>query len=580
MSKNPRRLRNLQNSGDCGRSDAFPVFSGDAIRRLRVYGEEEAVEAGTFLFHAGQRDNDMFVILQGGVDIIATDHEGLRILVARKQAKEFIGELDLITSRRTLADGVARVDSLLLRIPRERIRGLLDAEGEIANIIIRAAILRRAAMMRGNVRGVLLVGCPKDPQTLRVQEFLERNNYPYRFVHFDEQAKAATGLPAVSSQAGLPVVVLPGRKLLYQPKLSDLAEEIGLTDTIQTRDVYDVVIVGAGPAGLASAVYGASEGLSVVVLDGKAPGGQIGTSSRIENYLGFPTGLSGQELADRALMQAHKFGARIVISREVCGIRSDGPLHRLLLSDGTEVRTRAVIIASGATYSKLHVKDYQRFEYRGIHYAATGMEAKLCRNQRTAVVGGGNSAGQAALFLSAHADHVHLLVRGRSLQASMSQYLISRIERMANITIHTETEISELTGKSSLESVTWRNTRTGEHSTESLTTVFVMIGATPNSDWLGSCVTLDGRGFVLSGNSRSRFETSVPGIFAIGDIRGGSVKRVAAAAGEGAAVISDVHNFLATEGTNDPAAATNSSSARSSSLRSCNFPQGLIAAVA
>ena len=547
MYKNDSMTRSLQVTGDWGRSEAFPLLSDQEIERLRPYGAEITVLPGTYLFRAGARDTDMFVILRGTVDIFAKDQNGRLLLVARKKAREFIGELDLITARRTLADGIARAQCRLLRIPRERIRELFDAEGDIANTIVRAAILRRAAMLKGNVSSVLLVGCPKDPKTARLQEFLERNNCPYRFVNSDEHVTGSTELQRVPKTAVFPAILLADGKLLHQPNLSDLAEEIGLTDSLRTRELYDVVIVGAGPGGLAAAVYGASEGLSVLVIDGKAPGGQIGTSSRIENYLGFPSGLSGQELADRAVLQAYKFGARIVISREVRDIRPEESIHRLVLSDGKEVRTRAVIIASGATYSRLQVRNYRRFEYQGIHYAATGMEAKLCRKQQTAVVGGGNSAGQAALFLSTHADHVHLLVRGSSLQASMSQYLVSRIERTANITVHTQTEIIRLSGKTSLESVTWKNAGTGRDHTATLTTIFVMIGATPNSGWLGSRVPLDEKGFVLTGHTSSRFETAVPGIFAIGDIRSGSVKRVAAAAGDGAAVIADVHSYLANE---------------------------------
>ncbi len=367
--------------------------------------------------------------------------------------------------------------------------------------------------------------------------------------------EAAPVEPVVSDDAlsdpesSLPAVVLTDGRILHRPTITQLADELGITELPDPELIYDVTVVGAGPSGLAAAVYAASEGLCTIVVEGTAPGGQAGTSSKIENYLGFPTGISGQRLASRAQLQALKFGVRFAISREVITAEQIDGIHKLTLAGGIPVCSRAVVVASGAQYRKLSVENYAQFENRGIYYAATAMESLLCRDHEVIVVGGGNSAGQAAVFLSGIAKHVHHIVRGKSLAATMSQYLISRIESSARITLHTTSEIVKLDGESSLDCVTWINRRTGESTTRPIGSVFVMIGAEPNSGWLFGTVKLDRKGFILTGGTdgfeNTPYATSVPGMFAVGDVRSASVKRVASAVGEGSVVISDVHRYLA-----------------------------------
>jgi thioredoxin reductase (NADPH) len=351
------------------------------------------------------------------------------------------------------------------------------------------------------------------------------------------------------SESTLPAVILSDGRTLNRPTITGLADELGITELPDPEIIYDVIVVGAGPSGLAAAVYAASEGLCTIVIEGTAPGGQAGTSSKIENYLGFPTGISGQRLASRAQLQALKFGVRFAISREVVTAEQIDGIHKLTLAGGIPVCSRAVVVASGAQYRKLSVENYEQFENRGISYAATAMESLLCRDSEVIVVGGGNSAGQAAVFLSGIAKHVHHIVRGESLASSMSQYLISRIENSSHITLYPESEIEILEGESALERVTWVNRRTGERTVKPIGSVFVMIGAEPNSGWLFGTVRLDKKGFILTGGTdgfeSTPYATSVPGMFAVGDVRSNSVKRVASAVGEGSVVISDVHRYLA-----------------------------------
>ncbi len=352
-----------------------------------------------------------------------------------------------------------------------------------------------------------------------------------------------------TQESSLPAVVLSDGRTLYRPTIAELADELGITELPDPEMIYDVVVVGAGPAGLAAAVYAASEGLCTIVIEGTAPGGQAGTSSKIENYLGFPTGISGQRLASRAQLQALKFGVRFAISREVVTAEQIDGIHKLTLAGGISVCSRSVVIATGAQYRKLSVEDYSRFENHGIYYAATAMESLLCRDNEVIVVGGGNSAGQAAVFLSGIARHVHHIVRGKSLASTMSQYLVSRIENSSRITLYTESEIVKLEGASSLECVAWINRRSGDLTVQPIGSVFVMIGAEPNTGWLFGTVKLDKKGFILTGGidgfDSSPYATSTPGIFAVGDVRSNSVKRVASAVGEGSVVISDVHRYLA-----------------------------------
>jgi thioredoxin reductase (NADPH) len=428
---------------------------------------------------------------------------------------------------------------------------MVVTETDIGEIIMRAFILRRVGLIRHAQGGVVVVGPGHGGDTLRIQRFLGRNGYPHRLFDTEVETDSAAFLKGFSVRPEeLPVVVLGGGEVLRRPGNAELADALGLTEDLTGTEVFDLAVVGAGPAGLAAAVYGASEGLRTVVVESMAPGGQAGTSSRIENYLGFPTGISGQALAGRAFLQAQKFGAKMAVSRAVERLDCGASPYVLQMEGGGRLRSRAVVIATGARYRKLDVPGYERFEGGGIHYAATAVEAKLCVREEVIVVGGGNSAGQAAVFLSGHAAHVHLLVRGEGLAATMSDYLIQRIENSPRITLRPFTEITALSGTTGLEEVTWRHRKTGEAETRRIGNVFVMIGAEPNTDWLRGCVDLDGRGFVRTGVDEggralaSPYATTVPGIYAVGDVRAGSVKRVASGVGEGSVVVQAIHAFL------------------------------------
>jgi thioredoxin reductase (NADPH) len=530
---------------------AFPSLTEEMVTRLRAYGHEETLAAWTVLWSRGEREVDMFVILEGAVEIYAPDENDQRKIVAKLGEMQFSGELDLLSSRRTLVDGCTSTECRLLRVPRSELQRLMRSEGDIANLIMQATIWRRLGIFERSTAGIVLIGHSTAADTIQLQRFLTRNTYPHRLLEpTAEQSANADGDDSSAEAYLLPAVVLIDGTVLHRPMIAELAEELGLNELLDPEVTFDLTIVGAGPSGLAAAVYGASEGLSTLVIEGTAPGGQAGTSSKIENYLGFPTGVSGQELANRALVQAQKFGARLAISRDVVAIdRIDG-VHQLTLAGGATVRSRAVVIATGAQYRKLTVENYDRFEGQGIQYAATAMEANLCKNQEVAVIGGGNSAGQAAIFLSGIAKHVHLVIRGESLAATMSSYLISRIENSARITLHTCTEIERLEGDTVLRCVTFANRRTGESQTCEIGSMFVMIGAEPNTGWLYGTLALDKKGFVITGTEaafeNTRYATSVPGIYAVGDVRSDSVKRVASSVGEGSVVVSDIHRYLST----------------------------------
>jgi thioredoxin reductase (NADPH) len=447
--------------------------------------------------------------------------------------------------------GRARGDSRVVRVKRSDFRRLVSNEPDIGEIIMRAFILRRVGLIKHAQGGVVLIGAGHAADTLRIQGFLMRNGYPYRLLDTDVDPDAGGFLDCFHLTADqLPVVIAPGEHVYRNPANAALADDLGLSETVDAAHAYDVAVVGAGPAGLATAVYAASEGLETLVLEGLAPGGQAGTSSKIENYLGFPTGISGQALAGRAQVQAQKFGARLIISRSVTGIDCEGTPYRLSLEGGRTVSARSVVIATGARYRKLDVPDLARFEGQGIHYAATAMESNLCTGEEVIVVGGGNSAGQAAVFLSRTVAKVHLLVRAEGLAATMSDYLVQRIQSSPRIELHTRTEITALAGHRFLEEVTWVHRPTGEATTRRIGNVFVMIGAEPNTEWLDGCLELDSKGFIRTGvDSEGRalaspYATSRPGIYAVGDVRSGSVKRVASSVGEGSVVVQAIHGFL------------------------------------
>lgn len=529
----------------------FPKLNDDMAHRIASYGSEENVPAGTLLFEQGQRGVDFFFVLDGTIQVFDLGSDGQPRTVATHSTHQFSGELDHLNQRRILVSGLTVVPTRLIRIKRENFSRLIAAETDIGEIIMRAFILRRVGLIRAGSGGVVVVGPVHGAHTLRLQRFLIRNGYPHRLLDTESDTGAIEWMRSFELTPDvLPVVITPDHELLRNPSTAELADSLGLTETIEPDRVYDVAVIGAGPSGLAAAVYAASEGLDTIVIEGMAPGGQAGTSSKIENYLGFPTGISGQALAGRAQVQAQKFGARLAISRQVVGIDCAARPYRLHLDDSQAIQARAIVVATGARYRKLDVPDYERYEGQGIHYAATPMEGQLCTNEEVIVVGGGNSAGQAAMFLSRIAAHVHILVRGTGLAATMSDYLVQRIRQSVRISLHTETEIVAFDGNDRLRGVSWIHRPSGKQETRPVANVFVMVGAEPNTDWLGGCLQLDAKGFICTGVdangpiATSLYATSKHGIFAVGDVRAGSVKRVAAGVGEGAAVIQAVHRSL------------------------------------
>ena len=532
-------------SADFRRDLAFPTLPEEMVQRLQSYGSEEIVPENTTLYTRGDRDTDMFVVLDGEIDVLLPSENGGYRTFARHRKNEFSGEFSLLNSQRAVIEARTILQSRLLRISRKELRSLMRAEGDIANIIVSAAIWRRIGINAAESSGIVLRGCAGDADLMRLQRFFVRNYYPHRVEEIGKNDERGNG----QNTSELPAVVMPDGRTVVRPTITALADELGITEKPDPHTVYDVTVVGGGPAGLAAAVYAASEGLSTIVIEGIAPGGQAGTSSKIENYLGFPTGVSGAQLASRGHLQALKFGVHFAISREIVSAQQIDGIHRLTLAGESTVCSRSVVVASGAQYRRLSVKNHSDFENRGVYYAATAMESLLCREQEIIVVGGGNSAGQAAVFLSGIAKHVHHIIRGSSLESTMSEYLISRIDRSPRITLYRESEIESLEGNLGLEFVTWTNRKTGEKISRPVTSVFVMIGAEPNSGWLFGTVKLDKKGFVLTGPQEgfesTPYATSVPGMYAVGDVRANSVKRVASAVGEGSVVISDVHRYLA-----------------------------------
>ncbi|MGE0785255.1 MAG: FAD-dependent oxidoreductase [Sandaracinaceae bacterium] len=528
----------------------FPHLTPEMVERLAVHGAEESLRDGAYLFRRGDRSPDFFVVVEGHVEILDEALAGEESVVFTHDALGFTGELDLFNDRRILVSGRARGDVRVLRIPHASFRRMLAAEPDVCEIIVRAFILRRVGLIRYSQGAALLIGSMANADTLRIERFLLRNGYPHRLIDLDSE-EGRHFQPCFDLElAHLPVVVAHDHQVIENPSNGALADALGLTEPLDEEHVYEVVVVGAGPAGLAAAVYAASEGLDTLVVEGHAPGGQAGTSSKIENYLGFPTGISGQALAGRAQVQAQKFGARLAVSRHVSSLDCSGPTFRIRLDDERVAHARTVVVATGARYRKLDLPNFDRFEGQGIEYAATAMEAQLCDGREVAVVGAGNSAGQAAIFLARHAVRVHMIVRGASLEASMSSYLVDRIRVSKRIVVRTETEITALDGDAWLRSVTWRS-KSGDEETRPVSQLFVMIGAEPNTAWLAGCVELDEHGFVFTGRFEdedrelSPFATSQPGVYAVGDVRSGSVKRVASAVGEGSVVVHAIHRRLA-----------------------------------
>lgn len=536
-------------------AQTFPVLTQEQIERARLFAQEEFLSKGTVLFERGERSVDFFIILEGNIEIYEHRHDGLNVFTVHRE-HQFTGEIDLFNNRQILVGGRMGEDGRVLRFKRQQFRKFIAAEPDIGEIVMRAFILRRMGFISHQQASVTLITRGESADTLRIERFLRRNGYPLEVVNYDTASEEKAFLKDVDIQSeNLPAVyIYLGEKLLYNPSNLELAECLGLVEELPANHVYDVAIIGAGPAGLSAAVYAASEALDTVVIESEAPGGQASTSSKIENYLGFPTGISGQALAGRAQLQAQKFGATLALPFSVVNINCQTQPLNLTLDNGTKIKTKAIVIATGARYRTLNIE--HPFYYAGVYYAATALERDICQNEQIIVVGGGNSAGQAAVFLSRYASHVHILIRGESLKDSMSDYLIERIDASDRITLHTQTEITDLKGDRHLEEVIWHNSSTDKTETHAIRHVFLMIGAIPNTKWLQNCLTLDERGFICTGvrstdsqegqlqRQPMLLESSVPGIFAAGDVRSGSVKRVASAVGEGSIIISQVHQFL------------------------------------
>jgi len=536
----------------------FPTLTPQEIARMRRFGEVRHYQSGEMLFETGKPGPGMFVVLSGHVAITQRDGLGHVTPVIDQGPGQFLAEIGQLSGRVALVDGLAEGDVETLLIPPEKLRALLVAEADLGERIMRALILRRVSLIQGGVGGPVLIGPSNSSGVIRLQSFLTRNGFPHHLLDKDKDHDAAELIARYSpSPSDWPLVVMVDGSVLRNPNESELARALGMIGGPAGDRIYDAAIVGCGPAGLATAVYAASEGLSVVVLDARAYGGQAGASARIENYLGFPTGISGQALAGRAFSQAQKFGADIMIpmaAKSLDCTRSEGTFA-LALDGGDKVRARAIVVASGARYRRLEIENLDKFEGRGVWYWASPIEARLCAQQDVVLVGGGNSAGQAAVFLSGHARKIYMIIRGGGLGASMSRYLIERIEATPNIELIFNTELVALEGTEdgSLERVRWRSRLGGDDHAADIRNVFLFVGADPATDWLDGCgVTVDRAGFVVTGAQSEQnqgrlvapLETSVPGVFAVGDVRSGSVKRVGGAIGEGAQVVAALHGYL------------------------------------
>lgn len=542
-------------------AEAFPVLTSAQIDRIRPYAQARSVQAGEVLFEPGRQAMSCFVVLSGKLDVTTAGLSGEQVF-ATYGPGQFSGEVVLISGTRALSRGRVAEPGEFLELEAEPLRALIGKDAELGDIFMRAFLLRRIAMISQGLSNVTLLGSRHSSDTLRLREFLTRNGLPYRYIDLDSDQASQELLDRFDIRLDdIPVVICSGKNVLRNPANQKLAECLGLTGPVDEARVYDVAIVGAGPAGLAAAVYAASEGLDAVVIESEYPGGQAGASSKIENYIGFPMGISGQELAGRAVVQAEKFGAQMMVGEKVVKIRCDRRPYQLTLGNGAQMNARSIVIAAGAQYNKPNVRNLEQFEGRGIYYAATFMEAQLCAGEDIIVIGGGNSAGQAAVFLAETARKVFMLVRGKALSETMSRYLVQRIVENPGIELHLQTEIVALSGDSHLEKVSWLNRATGEESVRDIHHAFVMAGASPNTDWLRGCLSLDEQGFILTGRDLDPFlpdaplkwpltrpprmlETSLPAIFAVGDIRSGNVKRVASAVGEGSISIHLVHRTL------------------------------------
>jgi thioredoxin reductase (NADPH) len=544
------------------RAEVFPVLTRSQIDRIRPHGTARTVRAGEILFEAGDLGLPCFVVLSGKLDIVITRLSGEHIFATRGPGN-FSGDMVLISGAGSMARGRVAEPGEFLEVTADALRSLIAKDAELSDVFMRAFIHRRLALIAGGMGNVVILGSRHSANTLRLREFLTRNGHPHAYVDLDSDTTAQELLDRFNVKIDeIPVVICSGKAVQRNPTTQQLAQCLELSGKVDESHILDVAIVGAGPAGLAAAVYAASEGLETVVIEADFPGGQAGSSSKIENYLGFPTGVSGLELTRRGVVQAEKFGAQMMVGQRVVKFQCDQRPYRLSLENGDILQARCIIIAAGAQYNTPNVANLRKFEGNGIYYAATFMESQLCGGDEVLVIGGGNSAGQAAIFLAETAQKVYMLVRGRTLSEMMSRYLTQRITTHPVIELHLETELVSLEGESHLERVTWLERSSGERTTRDIRHVFVMAGASPRSDWLRGCVALDQQGFVLTGRDLDpilpdaprkwplgrppqMLETSLPAVFAVGDIRSGNVKRVASAVGEGAISIHLVHRALA-----------------------------------
>ncbi len=538
----------------------FPILTPAQVARIATHGRVRRVGDDEVLVEPGKPVAYFFVVTEGRVEVFRPDGTGTGPEAVFGPG-QFTGEVTLLSGRRGLARIQAGAAGEVIEVGRDALLALIQTDGELSDVLMRAFILRRVELIARGVSDVVVLGSSHCQGTLRVREFLTRNGHPHAMLDLDRDAAVQETLDHFHIQpADIPVVICRGTLVLRNPTNQQIADCLGFNDAIDRAQLRDLVVVGAGPAGLAAAVYGASEGLDVLVLESSAPGGQAGASSRIENYLGFPTGISGQELAARAFNQAQKFGAQLMIGHDAKGLTCNRTPYAIELDGTSRVSARAVIIATGAEYRRLSLANLSRFEGAGVYYAATSMEAQLCKGEEVVVVGGGNSAGQAAVFLAETTKRGHILVRSDGLADTMSRYLIRRIEDHPAIVMHVRTEIVGLEGDRHLERVRWRDKASGREETHDIRHVFSMTGAIPSTAWLRGCIALDARGFIKTGQDLSPddlaaahwplpraprlLETSLPGVFAVGDVRSGSVKRAASAVGEGSIAIAAVHQVL------------------------------------
>jgi thioredoxin reductase (NADPH) len=541
------------------REQLFPKLTDAQIERIASVGRKRKVAKGEMLIKQGDVA-PFFVVTNGRLDIIQPTEHG-ELTIVQHEPGQFTGELNMLTGRRSLVCARMGEAGEVIELTPEEMQALVQTDVGISQMLMTAFIFRRLELIANHVGDAVVIGSPHSPGTLRIKEFLSRNGHPYTYLDLDKDTGVQEMLDKFKVGVDeIPVLICRGTIALRNPSNQQVADCLGLNPKLDETQVLDVVIVGAGPAGLAAAVYAASEGLSVVMIETTAPGGQAGSSSKIENYLGFPTGISGQNLAGRAYAQAQKFGAKLIIARSATKLSGKRP-YKIEFDDGRSVMGRTVVIATGAQYRKLPLKNLDDFEGMGIYFGATFIEAQLCTNEEVIVVGGGNSAGQAAVFLSELSKHVHILVRSNGLAETMSRYLIRRIEDSPKITLHVCTEIAALEGGNHLERVQWRDKNTGATEMHDIRHIFLMTGATPNTQWLSDCIALDEKGFVRTGSDLTEedllragwplerhpllLETSLPGVLAVGDVRSGNVKRVASAVGEGSISIHLAHKALA-----------------------------------